>query len=113
MRKERLAAIEKVRSGLLPAEADLDSAIASGAMLAYALITARTEARLPIMIGQEAFDEIADGNRLMAQARACYARAHKSLRATPAQMGLPEVSWGDTQPCPSSATVDEPLRIVG
>ncbi len=113
MRKERLAAIEKVRSGLLPAEQDLDTAIASGALLAHTMVMARAEARLPIMIGQDAFDELAEGNRHLAMARACYARAHTSLRATPGQMGLPEMSWGDSTECPPVSAVEGPLRIVG
>jgi hypothetical protein len=112
MRKERLAAIEKVRASLVAGERDLDAAIASGSLLSHAFITACTEANLSIMIGQEGFDEIAEGNRHLAMARASFVRAHKALREAPAQMGLPEISFGDTRPCPSFTTPSG-LRSVG
>ena len=111
MRKERLAAIDKVRGNLIQAERDLDAAVAAGALLSHAFVTARAEANLAIAIGQEGFNEIAEANRYLAMARACYARGHMALREAPAMMGLPEVSFGDGQDCPRG--INQGLRAVG
>lgn len=98
MRNIRIRAATKVAQSLLPAEADIDTAMASLAALTTAMLSARVEANLPPGIGKEAFDLLGDATSLLFKARSKVIEAHFSLHGAQRDIGLREMSFGPTQP---------------
>jgi hypothetical protein len=59
---------------------------------------ARTEARLPAMIGQSALEGAAEAFTALVEARRRIVATHASLDEARLQIGLKEVATGDTVP---------------
>jgi len=111
---ERRTAARKIAANLFALEEALDIALAQAGGLAATLPTARAEARVSAVVGQEAIGSTAEALSLLVQARAKVIEAHHHLQETRIQMGLREVSVGDILPKPSAASADETptLRVV-
>jgi hypothetical protein len=103
MFKERRAAAMKVVESLYAAEDAIDLALARAAELNGTLVTARTDAKLSALVGQEAFEVAASTFAALARARCDIVETHKRLSEAKIQVGLRTVSFGDLAPKPASA----------
>jgi hypothetical protein len=91
---------QKVADHLFAVESAIDVALTRAAELAAAMPQARTDARLPAMVGQEALDRASEAFMALVEARRRIIETHKSLDVTREQIGLREVNSGDTVPKP-------------
>ena len=119
MPRLRQAVAQKVADRLFAVEAAIDVALTRAAELAAAMPQARTEARLPAMVGQDALDRATEAFVALVEARRRIVETHKSLDLTREQIGLREVDAGDSMPkipgvSPTSAEIRavSPLRAV-
>lgn len=103
MLKARRDAAMKVVQSLHAAEDAIDVALARAAELNGTLVTARTDAGLSALVGQEAFEVAASAFAALARARCDIVEAHKRLSETKIQVGLRTVAFGDSLPKPPSA----------
>ena len=103
MLNDRLIVAQNVASELLPAEAEVDSAIVHASRLTIAVVEGRRKARLPITVGQEALSHVASATTQLVNARAQLGSAHVALRAAKDEIGLRAVGMGDLWDCPSFA----------
>jgi hypothetical protein len=108
MFKERRDAATKVVASLYAAEDAIDAALARAAELNGALVTARTDAKLSALVGQDAFEVAASTFAALARARADIVETHKRLSETKIQVGLRAVAIGDSVPKPPSALAEVP-----
>lgn len=108
MLRKRREAAEKVAAGLFAVEEAIDVALARAAELNAMMPTARTDANLSAVVGQEAFDGAAETFASLARARRHIVETHRRLDATKDQIGLRTVAIGDgtTKP-PMGLTVIE------
>ena len=118
MPRIRQAVAQGVADRLFALESAIDIALTRAAELNAAMPAARTEARLPAIVGQHALDRAAEAFTALVEARRRIVAMHECLEQTRLQMGLREVSAGDTlpKPGPSVFTTGEnvqPLRAVG
>ncbi|HEX6375200.1 MAG TPA: hypothetical protein VFZ91_05725 [Allosphingosinicella sp.] len=95
MFKERRAAAIKVAENLFAAEEAIDAALARVAELNGALVTARTEAKLSALVGQDAFEVAASTFAALARARCDIVETHKRLSEAKIQVGLRIMSVGE------------------
>ncbi|HYW15632.1 MAG TPA: hypothetical protein VE891_05710 [Allosphingosinicella sp.] len=95
MLKERRDAAMKVAEILFAAEEAIDVALAKAAELNGVMATARTEAHLSAVVGQEAFETAASVFAALARARCEIVETHKRLHETKVQIGLRSVAIGD------------------
>ena len=95
MLKNRREAATKVADSLFAVEAAIDAAVARAADLRSALVSARTEANLSAIVGQDAFEGAAAALGALVRARADIVETHKRLSDTQIQIGLRNVAWGD------------------
>jgi ABC-type sugar transport system substrate-binding protein len=95
MLKDRRAAAMKVAESLFAAEQAIDLALARAAELTGAMVSARTDANLSAIVGQEAFEVSAAAFAALARARADIVETHKRLSEAQVQIGLRTVSFGD------------------
>jgi phosphoribosylaminoimidazole-succinocarboxamide synthase len=117
MRKEvRTRAATKVASQLIPTEAAIDDAVAQISALTTVMLSARVEAELSAVVGQQAFDHIGEATRMLFQARSHIVQAHHHLADTKIEIGLRTVSLGDGTECPpmkgSAAIGDNVISIA-
>ncbi|MBA2934630.1 hypothetical protein HZF05_11040 [Sphingomonas sp. CGMCC 1.13654] len=114
MLNKRLAAGRFVADKLFAAERSVDITYRDLAELNAAIPTARLDANLSAMIGQDVFESSAEAMMLAARMRRLVVEAHARLKAASNEIGLREVSWGDEykQP-PLSAEADQPKRLDG
>jgi hypothetical protein len=103
MFKERRAAALKVAESLFAAEEAIDAALARVAELNGTLATARMEAKLSAVVGQDAFEGAASAFAALARARCDIVETHNRLSETKILIGLRTVSVGDVGPKPPSA----------
>src|SRR3954471_14049416 len=103
MLRARRDAAMKVAESLYAAEDAIDAALARAAELNSTLVTARSEAGLSALVGQEAFEVSASAFAALARARADIVETHKRLSETKIQMGLRTVAIGDSVPKPAVA----------
>ncbi|HYE27388.1 MAG TPA: hypothetical protein VEA61_04040 [Allosphingosinicella sp.] len=101
MPRLRQAVAQKVADRLFAVEAAIDEALTRAAELTAAMPQARTEARLPAMVGQDALDRATEVLVALVEARRRVVETHKSLDSTRAQIGLREVDAGDSYPKPN------------
>jgi hypothetical protein len=106
MFKERRAAAMKVAESLFAAEEAIDAALARVAELNGTLATARMEAKLSAVVGQDAFERAASAFASLARARCDIVETHNRLSQTKIQIGLRTVSIGDGGPKPAMAELD-------
>ena len=100
MPRLRQQVAQKVADRLFAVESAIDIALTRAAELTAAMPQARTEARLPAMIGQTALDRAAEAFTALVEARRRIIETHSSLDQARAQMGLREVDSGDAYPKP-------------
>ena len=98
MPRLRQAVAQKVADRLFAVEHAIDVALTRAAELTAAMPAARTEARLPAMVGQNALDRAAEAFSALVMARRRIVETHESLDQARAQIGLREVDAGDTVP---------------
>jgi multidrug resistance efflux pump len=116
MLNQRRAAAEKVAQRLAAAEAAIDRALTCAAELNAALPSARAEAGISAVVGQEALDGAADVYSRLVAARRSIVETHRKLDETKTQIGLRTVAIGDgldkPDPIRPSGEADRPLRMV-
>jgi hypothetical protein len=95
MFKKRRDAAMKVAESLFAAEEAIDAAIARAAEFNCTLVTARTDAQLSALVGQDAFEVAAAAFASLAKARADIVETHKRLTDAQNQIGLRTISFGD------------------
>jgi hypothetical protein len=100
MPRLRQEVAQKVADRLFAVESAIDMALTRAAELNAAMPMARTEARLPAMIGQSAFDRAAEAFTALVVARRYIVETHQSLDEAREQIGLREVDSGDLSPKP-------------
>lgn len=98
MPRTRQAVAQKVADRLFALEIAIDVALTRAAELNASMPEARGEARLPAMVGQDAFDRAAETFTSLVRARRQVVETHASLDEARMQIGLREVDAGDTQP---------------
>jgi hypothetical protein len=114
MLKDRRAAAMRVAESLFAAEEAIDAALARAAELNSTLVTARTEAKLSALVGQDAFEVSASAFAALARARCDIVETHKRLSETKDQIGLRTVSVGDLgEKPPSERGEGRHLHAVG
>ena len=113
MRKERMAAAQSVADRLFALEKALDDAIALGSDLSSRIVTARQEARLSAVYGQDAIDGVVRTLSALAGARRELVGTHHELKNWADDIGLKQVGWGDLVKPPAAELPSTPdLRIV-
>jgi len=117
MPRTRQAVAQKVADRLFALENAIDAALTRAAELNAAMPEARGEARLPAMIGQDAFDKSAEAFASLVLARRRIVETHQSLDLARVQIGLKEVAGGDLIPkpeefAPAGSAPVSPLRAV-
>ena len=95
MLKARRDAAMKVAQSLFAAEEAIDIALAKVAEFNGTMVTARTEANLSAVVGQDAFEAAASVFAALARARCDIVETHRRLSETKDQIGLRTVSVGD------------------
>jgi L-serine deaminase len=103
MLKARLNAARSVATALLPAEADLEAAIASTANLVGTIVGARREAGVAISVAQDALAELGDTLQGLIRARGTMASAHAALAGNRIELGLRAHAMGDVSDCPPAS----------
>jgi len=100
MLKDRRTAAFKVAESLFATEVAIDAALARAAELNGNMVTARGEANLSAIVGQDAFEVSAAAFAALARARCDIVETHKRLNDTKIQMGLRTLAIGDTEKPP-------------
>lgn len=100
MLKDRRNAALKVAQSLFAAEEAIDAALARAAELSGNIVTARNEAKVSALVGQDAFELSAAAFAALARARGEIVETHKRLSETKIQIGLRTIAWGDELPKP-------------
>ncbi|HEV7658864.1 MAG TPA: hypothetical protein VGO55_03365 [Allosphingosinicella sp.] len=95
MLKERRSAAIKIAESLWATEAAIDAALARAAELNGNMVTARGEANLSALIGQDAFEVSAAAFAALARARCDIVETHRRLSQTKIQVGLRTVDIGE------------------
>jgi len=95
MLKARRTAAIKVAESLWATEAAIDAALARAAELNGNMVTARGEANVSALVGQDAFEVSAAAFAALARARCDIVETHRRLSETKIQMGLRTVDIGD------------------
>ena len=113
MLKERREAAIRVADCLFAAEDAIDAALARAAELNAALVTARTEAGLSALVGQDAFEAAASAFAALARARRDIVETHKRLSETRIQVGLRSLAFGDMGKPPRERGEGRHLQAVG
>jgi hypothetical protein len=102
MRTKRIEAARLVAARLFHAERAIDLAATSVAELNAAMPMARLDANMSAMIGQDAFTSSIDTLTLLARARERMVATHVHLKAAQGDLGIAEVSFGDSIKPPSA-----------
>ena len=115
MLKQRVAAVEAVKTEFLAAEAATDDAAIRALRAVATMLEARRDANVPIATGLREIELAARAAVLALEARQAMIEAHPGLAALPAQVGL-GFMYGDVDECPDlarpSGSDREPLRVV-
>ena len=106
MLKDRREAAMKVAKSLFAAEEAIDAALARTAELTSKMVTARRDASLSALIGQDAFEVSASAFAALARARSDIVETHRRLSEAKIQIGLRTVAIGDELPKPPPPTGD-------
>lgn len=115
MRTKRIEVARSVATRLFAAEQAIDLAASRIAELSAIMPMARLDANVSAMIGQDAIKCSADALRLMAKARERIVMTHVKLKEASDDMGLREISFGDSIKPPTksqSAPAGGQLRIA-
>lgn len=116
MPRTRHAIAQGVAEQLHAVEAAIDNAVACAAQLTATMPRARTDARFPAQVGQEAMGKAAEAVTALVQARGRIVEAHQALDAVRTDWHIPEVGVGDlvpkVPPAMREADTVQPLRRV-
>jgi len=112
MPRLRQAVAQRVADRLFAAENAIDIALTRAAELTAAMPQARTEARLPAMVGQMALDRAAEAFSALVEARRRIVETHAHLDEAREQIGLREVNSGDMVPKPNPITEGAVADVV-
>ncbi|MEA3065498.1 MAG: hypothetical protein QOJ27_1950 [Sphingomonadales bacterium] len=112
MLKARRDAATKVAQSLFAAEDAIDAALARAAELNAAIVTARTDANLSAMVGQDAFEMAASAFASLARARCDIIESHRRLSETKVQIGLRIMSVGELGKPPAAHQDTPHLQAV-
>ena len=113
MLKQRREAAIKVAEKLIAAEQAIDAALACAAELNRTMVTARQEAGLSALVGQEAFETAASAFAALARARCDIVETHRRLSETKIQVGLRTVAVGELPKPPRERGEGRHLQAVG
>jgi len=111
LNKRRQAAM-KVAERLHCVEDAIDQALARAAELNATLVTARSDAGLSAIVGQDAFEGAVSAFAALARARGDIVETHRRLTETKIQIGLRTLAMGDETTKPAPAAHASPLRVV-
>jgi hypothetical protein len=112
MLKERREAAMKVAESLFAAEEAIDAALAKTAELNSKMVTARQDAGLSALVGQDAFEVSAAAFAALARARSDIVETHKRLSEAKIQVGLREVAIGELPKPPQAWDRQSHLQAV-
>jgi len=112
MLKKRRDAAMRVAESLFAAEDAIDAALARAAELNGILVTARTDAQLSALVGQDAFEVAASAFAALARARGDIVETHKRLSETQVQVGLRTIAFGDLGKPPVAQAECHHLQVV-
>jgi hypothetical protein len=112
MLKKRREAAMKIAASLWAAEDAIDAALAKAAEFNGTLVTARSEANLSAIVGQDAFEVSASAFAALAKARADIVEAHRRLSETKIQIGLRDFASGDDQKPMTTGAIEPHLKAV-
>jgi hypothetical protein len=110
MLNNRRTAALKVAECLYAAEDAIDVALARAAELTGAMVTARTDANLSALVGQDAFEVSAAAVSTLTRARGELVETHKRLTNAKIQVGLRTLAVGDMGK-PPSAELEDGLHL--
>lgn len=96
MLKDRRNAAIKIAESLFAAEEAIDVALARAAELNGNMVTARSEAKLSAVVGQDAFEVSAAVFAALARARCDIVETHRRLSEAKIRVGLGAVAIGET-----------------
>jgi hypothetical protein len=102
----------KVAESLWAAEDAIDMAYARAAEFNGALASARCEAELSAIVGQDAFEGAAAALSAIAKARGELVETHRRLTEVKIQIGLRAMDIGDGGKPPAAALPSQLLRAV-
>jgi hypothetical protein len=102
MRTKKIEAAKLVAARLFEAERAIDLAASRIAELNAAMPLARLDANMSAMIGQDAFESSTDALTFVAKARERMVNTHIRLKAATGDLGIAEVSFGDSIKPPSA-----------
>lgn len=105
MHHTRQAIARSIAQPLIATERAIDEALAQAGTTAAAMATGRTAAKLPAVIGQDAFESLASAMTALFEARRRIVEAHQGLDRTRAHLRLPVTNYGDESPKPEYAAV--------
>ena len=106
MLKQRREVAIKVAESLFAAEEAIDAALARTAELNSKMVTARSDAGLSALVGQDAFEVSAAAFAALARARTDIVESHRRLSEAKIQVGLRTVGIGELPKPPSSELRD-------
>lgn len=112
MLRQRKEAAMKVAESLWAAENAIDVAFARAAELNGALASARCEAELSAIVGQDAFEGAAAALTAIAKARGELVETHRRLSEIKVQVGLRAVAIGDNGKPETTGMAPQVLRAV-
>lgn len=112
MPRIRQAVAQNVAERLFAVESAIDLALTRAAELNAAMPAARTEARLPAMVGQAALDRATEAFVALVEARRRIIETHASLDDARQQIGLREVDAGDALPKPPPLDKEAVREVV-
>jgi hypothetical protein len=112
MLTKRKEAAMKVAHSLWAAENALDEALARAAELSGVLVTARADANLSAIVGQDAFEGAAAALSTITKARGELVETHRRLTETKNQIGLRTMAVGDGDSKPPMAGARPHLQAV-
>lgn len=85
---------------LIATERAIDEALVQAAAMTSAMAQGRTAAKLPAILGQDAFMNVGAAMQALFEARRQIVAAHVALDETRQHLRLPVVSYGDEAPKP-------------
>jgi len=114
MLKERLAAVQAVKSDFLTAERAQDDAAIAAARCVATMLEVRRASNLPLGVGLDAIAAMSRAVTLSIETRASLIKVHPMLAALPAEIGVS--AYGDSGCPPVDAPITgedrAPLRAV-
>jgi hypothetical protein len=111
MLNQRLSAARAVAHELHQFEAAMDQAISLGSLLSSRMVTARMEANISAVVGQDALNGVIRSLSTIVAARGELVEAHHLLKSAADSIGLRTIAFGDGLKPPAINT-GEQLRAV-